>query len=304
MQNIMKHLLILAVLLWTTHTAGAAQPITITYGFGPGTGDTVLRSMAADAERFSTRRFMVENKPGAGGIIAIKAYLKEPAAEHSLLGITSGQTVIEAALNPKNNFITQMKVIGPVITTPLALAVPAHSEFKTMADLFDRSRPRRTINIGTGGMFHEALVSMIAQHSHHDIRAIRFKGGVDSFTALMGGHIDADVNAYGFFLPHLPKVKMLAVTQQQALQHAPSMLTWVPEADMTLFFAMAINKDVVNTQSTELVLQDSFAANHRQQFWESQGFTVDPNKNADFVQRVMIPELQRWQKILTPTKKD
>ena len=67
---------------------------------------------------------------------------------------------------------------------------------------------------------------------------------------------------------------------------------------------MAINKDVVNTQSTELVLQDSFAANHRQQFWESQGFTVDPNKNADFVQRVMIPELQRWQKILTPTKKD
>lgn len=295
------------ICLWffaTAATAATTTTTTITYGFGPGTGDTVMRSMAADAEQQGTRRFVVENRPGAGGVIAIKAYFKEPAAEHSLLGITSGQAVIEAALNPENDFTSRMKVIGPVITAPLALAVNANSEFKTMADFFDRSKPRRTINIGTGGMFHEALVSMIARHSHHDIQAVRFKGGVESFTALMGGHIDADVNAYGTFLPHLPRIRILGVTQPQSLPHAPSMLRWIPEAKMTIFFAVAINKEVSQTQPTELLLQKGFEANQRQQFWESQGFAVDPNRDADFVQRVMIPELRRWREILPAMKKD
>lgn len=294
--------LIVSLLLWCS-TVTAAPITTITYGFGPGTGDTVIRTMAADAEQQSTQRFVVENRPGAGGIIAITAYFKEPPATHSLLGITSGQTVIEAAINPQNNFIHRMRVIGPVITAPLVLAVPAHSEFKTMADFFDKSKPRRTINIGTGGLFHEALVTMIAQHSHHDIQAIRFKGGAESFTALMGGHIDADVNAYGTFLPHLPRVRLLAATQSQALPHAPSMTTWIPEAHMTIFFAMAIHKDANHIQPTEL-LQKGFAAQQRQQFWESQGFAVDLNKNADFAERVMIPEQQRWQKFLTKNRKE
>lgn len=304
--NMRRHMIGLLSCCWLLCFAQVAhaEAITkITYGFGPGTGDTVIRSLAADAEQQGKHRFIVNNKPGAGGVVAIRDYFKEPASEHNLLGITTGQAVIEAALNPENDFTPRMKVIGPVITAPLVLAVGAHSEIRSMADLFDRSKPRRIINIGTGGLFHEGLVHMIARRSHHDIQAVRFKGGADSFIALMGGHIDADVNTYGFFLPHLPKVKMLAATQQQDLPHAPSMLEWVPEARMMIFFAIAVNKEATPTQSTEL-LQKGFAHNKRQQFWESQGYVIDPNRDANFVERVIIPELQRWQKILPQTKKD
>jgi hypothetical protein len=81
------------------------------------------------------------------------------------------------------------------------------------------------------------------------------------------------------------------------------MLKWIPEANMVNFFAIAINKEVTDTKPLEKLFADGFTANQRRQFWESRGFGVDANTKADFVERVMIPELTRWQKVL-PAKKN
>jgi tripartite-type tricarboxylate transporter receptor subunit TctC len=299
----MKKIAFLLVSFLMAGFSHASDNVRVTYGFGLGTGDTVIRTLATDAENQGTTKFRVENKPGAAGVIALREYYKEPASAKSLLGITGGQTVFEAVTNPENNFLDRMRVIGPVVTSPLAIAVNADSEFKTMDDLLDRRKPRRAINIGVGGMFHEAMVTLIAKHSHHDIQAVRFKGGADSFAALRGRHIDAEVNAYGAFLPHVADVRILAVGQPQSLPHAPSMLKWIPEANMVNFFAIAINKEVTDTKPLEKLFADGFTAAQRRQFWESRGFGVDANTKADFVERVMIPELTRWQKVL-PAKKN
>lgn len=279
----------------------ASDPVLVTYGFGPGPGDTIIRTLAIDAENQGTVKFRVENKPGAGGLIALREYYKQPASGNKLLGISGGQTVIEPAQNPENNFLPRMRVIGPVITFPLALAVNADGDFNSMEDFFDRKKPRRTVNIAVGGPVHEALVMLIAKHSHHDVQAIRFKGGADQAAALRGRHVDAEVNSYGAFLPR-ENVKILAVTQAQALPKAPSMLKWIPEANIVNFFAIAVNKEVADTKSLEQVLTAGFAANRRQDFWQAQGYSIDPNPRADFVERVMIPDLARWQKMLSTNK--
>ena len=100
----------------------------------------------------------------------------------------------------------------------------------------------------------------------------------------------------------LTYVKILAVTQAQAFPNAPSILKWVPEANLVNFFAIAINKEVADTKSLERVLTAGFVANKRQDFWQNQGYAVDLNTKADFVERVMIPDLVRLQKILSTNK--
>lgn len=294
----------LSALLFVFFTAGishASDPVFITYGFGPGPGDTIIRTLAIDAENQGASKFRVENKPGAGGVIALREYYKLPSSSSKLLGISGGQTVVEPAQNPENNFLPRMRVIGPVITFPLAITVNVDGEFNSMDDFFDRKKPRRTVNIAVGGPIHEMLVTLIAKHSHHDVQAIRFKGGADQAAALRGRHVDAEVNSYGAFLPR-ENVKILAVTQAQALPNAPSILKWVPEANLVNFFAIAINKEVADTKSLERVLTAGFVANKRQDFWQNQGYAVDLNTKADFVERVMIPDLVRLQKILSTNK--
>jgi tripartite-type tricarboxylate transporter receptor subunit TctC len=294
-------LALLLLAFFATTWSHASDIVTITYGFGHGPGDTIIRTLAIDAENQSPVKFRVENKPGAGGLIALREYYKLPASDGKLLGISGGQTVVDPAQNPENNFLPRMRVIGPVITFPLALAVNADGEFSTIDDLFDRKKPRRTVNIATGGPLHEILVTLIAKHSHHDVQAIRFKGGAEQAGALRGRHVDAEVNSYGSFLPR-DNVKILAVTRAQALPNAPSILKWVPEANIVNFFGIAINKEVSDTKHLERVLTAGFVDNKRQDFWLAQGYTVDLNPKADFVERVMIPDLQRWQKIFSTNK--
>ena len=113
--------------------------------------------------------------------------------------------------------------------------------------------------------------------------------------------MDAEVNSYGSFLSR-DNVKILAVTRAQALPNAPSILKWIPEANIVNFFAIAINNEVTDTKNLERVLTAGFVANRRQDFWQTQGYIVDLNTKADFVERVMIPDLQRWQKMLSTNK--
>jgi tripartite-type tricarboxylate transporter receptor subunit TctC len=220
-----------------------------------------------------------------------------------MLGVTGGQILFEALVNPENNFIKQLKFIGPVLTSPLSLAVNSNSDIKSIADLFDRSKSRRRINIAVGGESHQMLVNLIAQHSHHDIQGVRFKGGVDGYTALRGGHVDAQVDVYGWFTQYLPDIRIVAVAQEQPMKHAPSIHQWVPSATLVNFFAIAINQDTKDTQSIEKAFTDGMYRSNRNLYWEQQGYNIDRNPRADYVERIVVPTYTRWKSQLSNTKK-
>lgn len=292
-----KNLLVLFGMLFAV-SAWATDSVKIVVGYGPGNINNVIRMFAADAENHSDLKFRVENKPGANGVIAVKEYLKETPALTSALGASAGQLVFEALANPENNFLKDLKVIGPVIASPLAMAVNTDSNIKSFADLFDRSQPRRRINIATGGESHQMLVNLIAKHSHHDIQGVRFKGGADGFTALRGGHVDAMIDAYGWFTQHVPSIRILGVAQQQNLKHAPSMHRQLPDATLVNWFAIVINRQVRDTRALESALNNGFIKNNRIQQWEDQGYNIDLNPNGDYMDRVAIPTYNKWRGLL------
>jgi tripartite-type tricarboxylate transporter receptor subunit TctC len=283
-------------------SAMAAPQARVTLGYGPGGTDSIIRSMTLDAESVGKIQFLVVNKPGANGSIAVREYLKESPSNLNMLGVSGGQILFEALVNPDNNFINSLKFVGPVLTSPLAIAVNADSDIKSIADLFDRSIPKRKINIAVGGESHQMLVDLISKHSHHDIQGVRFKGGNDGYTALRGRHVDVQVDVYGYFSTFVPDIRILAVAQKNNMPLAPSIHKWVPAATMVNFFAIAINKDTQDTALLESVLKTGMTADRRQ-FWESKGYTIDSNLKADYVQRAVVPAYAQWVKILNKTGK-
>jgi tripartite-type tricarboxylate transporter receptor subunit TctC len=269
----------------------------ITVGYGSGGTDTIIRTMASDAENTGKISFVVTNRPGANGTISVKEYFKEPPSNLNMLGVSGGQILFEPLVNPQNNFIKDLKFLGPVLTSPLALAVNADSDIKSIVDLFDRSIPKRKINIAVGGESHQMLVDLISKHSHHDIQGVRFKGGTDGYTALRGRHVDMQVDVYGYFSTFVPDIRILAVAQQNSMPLAPSIHKWVPSATMVNFFAIAISKDVQDTALLEQALRNGMSA-ERRRYWEERGYEIDNNHKADYVQRSVIPAYTRWVKIL------
>ena len=295
----MKKLLLLLLIagnVWANDT------VTVTVGYGPGGTDTIIRTITSDAEANSDFKFTVENKAGANGVIALKSYFAQPASSKIALGVSGGQVLFEALVHPENNYIDRLKFIGPVITSPLCVAVKSNSKFKNLDSLFDKSIPAQRINIAVGGESHEMLVKQLANYSHHDIQAIRFKGGSEQYTALIGEHVDMAVDAYGAMKLKLPTVRILGVAQTNPIDKVPSLTKYAPIPTMVNFFAIAINKDTQDTQELTKTITLGFIKADRMDSYKETGYIVDMNPNSDYVIREVIPTYKKWTNLLNAIK--
>jgi len=290
-----KKLVLALVLL--SNIAWSNDFTTVTIGYGPGGTDTLIRTMIHGAEENSNLKFVVENKPGANGSIALKSYFLQPANNKSVLGVSGGQILFEALANPENNYISKLKFVGPVFTSPLAIAVRDDSKFKTIASLFDKRIPRQRINIAVAGQAHEMLVDQIIKYSHHDIVAVRYKGSNDAYAALLGGQVDMQSDVYGFFKPKTT-VRTIAVAQPFPIDNVSSINKYAPVEPIINFFAIAVNQDVVDTRDLSDALTVGIVKNNQVDYFKNQGYNIDLNRKSDFVEREVIPTYKKWKKLL------
>jgi tripartite-type tricarboxylate transporter receptor subunit TctC len=286
----MRLLVVLALML--SLVAHSKEPVKVIVGYGPGGTDTIIRTLALDAENSSNLNFVVENQAGANGSIALRKYFSTNDNK-SLLGVSGGQVLFEPLANPQNNWIPQLRLIGPVLKSPLALATAPSGKIKKLSDLFDKSIPRMRINIATAGESHQMLVTIIAKASHHDIEGVRFKGSSDGFTALMGGHVDLMSDAYGFFKQR-PELVTLTVAQAESMDNVPSLHKYIADATLVNFFGIAVNTDRMDFKETETAFQAGFLKNNRKDYFEKLGYSVDLNKKSDYVTREVVPTFNKW----------
>jgi tripartite-type tricarboxylate transporter receptor subunit TctC len=275
-----------------------AENIQIIFGYGPGGANNMIRLLTEDATQSSNLTFVVENQPGANGSIALKKYFQQPPSTKNLLGVTAGQILFEPLINPENNYLTRLKIIGPVIYSPMALAVGPNSKIKTLKDLFDPNIPKQRINVAVAGESHAMLVNLIAKHSPHDIQTIRFKGSSDGYAALLGGHVDMQADVYGYFKTvDNEKIEILGVAQPESLSGVPSLHKYVKEAILFNFFSIAINNKVENTKPIEDAFIRGLVKSNRLSYLQNQGYNVDLNVNQDYLSRVVVPTYKKWKAI-------
>ena len=175
-----------------------SAPVHVLVPFPPGGAvDIIARTLGDELGRQWGQSIIVENRPGAGGVIATQALVKAAPDGYTLILVAAGH-----ALNP--HFYARMPYgfddftpISLIGSSPNILLVPANSPFKTLADVLGaaREKPGQLSygHAGTGTSPHLAG-ELLKALTKVDIAPVPYKGGAPSLGDLMGGHIPMTFN--------------------------------------------------------------------------------------------------------------
>lgn len=188
------------LLLATLATPAIAQPwrperpVEIIVGFAPGGGtDLDARSYGAAMERVLGVPFVVNNRAGAGGEVALAAVARA-RPDGTTLGTTNMPGIVTIPIERRAQFhLNDFAPIANLVTDPSAITVHAQSPFQTLADIINRAREAPDVltyaSPGVGTDDHLQLVLLMAATGIR-ITNVNYAGDAPMRTALLGRQVD------------------------------------------------------------------------------------------------------------------
>jgi len=216
--------------------AQAIEQVKIMYGFPAGSaGDTVARRVAEKiAGTAYAKGAYVENKPGAGGRIAVET-LKNSPPDGSVLTLAPVSAIavypyIYPKLTYKPEDVTPVS-IGAIMFHGLAVGPAVPAEVKTLKDFlaWAKANPAQASygSPGAGSMPH-LLGALLGMRSGVELKHVPYRGTVPSITDLVGGQIAAAMNPSGDYLQYMKngRVRVLATSGKKRSPYLPDVPTF------------------------------------------------------------------------------
>ena len=233
--NVLQRILF-AVLGLAAAASAVAQdgPIRILVGFAPGGESDVIARLLVDRMRTSLGvPVIVENKPGAGGMLAAEA-LKNAAPDGKTLMIAPIAVTVFAPLTHANIRYDPIKDFAPVSLAAnfqMALAVGPGSPAKTLPEYIAwvRASPSRaTYGVPLAGGPTHFFGVMLARATGVDLAAVPYKGSAPFVNDLVGGQVPAGITVLSQLLKlnDAGKVRVLATSGSQRSPVAPDIPTF------------------------------------------------------------------------------
>jgi tripartite-type tricarboxylate transporter receptor subunit TctC len=187
--------------------------------------DNIARILAARFTERWKQPVVVENKPGASGIIGTEFVARAAPDGHVLL-VTVNTFAMVPALFRQLPFdpVADFAAVGRVAVSSYALAVnPERLPAKDFAEFLSlvRAKPGE-LNYGTpgSGTPHHLAMELMKQRAALDIVHVPYKGAAGAITDLLGGQVQMMIAPVPTLLPHLRsgRIRFLAVTGERAAQ--------------------------------------------------------------------------------------
>jgi tripartite-type tricarboxylate transporter receptor subunit TctC len=263
----------LAVVLAVTARPTLAEPgfpskpvhIFVPYAAG-GAVDVLTRTLGDVVSKQWGQSVVVENRPGAGGVIASQAVATSAPDGYTLIMVASGHAT-NPFLYPKIPYDT-FKDFTPVsllASSPNILLVRADSPFKTVGDVIAAARAKpgslSFAHAGSGTSTHMAG-ELLKSLAGVELNGIPYKGGAPAINDLLGGQIPLSFNNGPESVGQLQAgtVRALAVTTASRapfLPDVPSMSETVPGYDTEVWWGLlgpgGMPADVVAKLSQDFV---------------------------------------------------
>jgi len=193
-----------ALLLATTLAIGTAstamaqafpsKPIRILVGFAPGGAmDIVARTIGQKVSASVGQPVIVDNKPGAGSNIAIRALIESPPDGYTVMLVANGLAANPALYQPAP-FDPERDVVPVALVArlPVVIAVNASSEISSLAKLIEaaKARPGAVLyaSPGNGSTPHLAM-ELFARAAGITLSHVPYKGGAPAITDVLGGQL-------------------------------------------------------------------------------------------------------------------
>nr|WP_246602890.1 tripartite tricarboxylate transporter substrate binding protein [Falsiroseomonas tokyonensis] len=213
--------------------------------FAAGSGtDLLARAVAQHLSETQGQRFIVDNRPGAGGNIGAALVARAAPDGYTLLFGTPGP-LANNKLTYRNLTYDPEKSLAPIVLiakSPLVVAAKAALPVRSIAELATLARANRNLTAGVPGngtLGHIAAL-LLARELRFELTAVPYRGSSEVLSDLLGGQIDLAVD----FLPTYVqaaqdgRVRALAVTTAQRAADLP-MVETVQEAGFRGFEASA-----------------------------------------------------------------
>lgn len=286
------------------------KPITIVVPFSPGGATDIMSRLLA--ERLNNRlgqTVIVENRPGAGTMIASEYVARAPADGYTLL-MAASSLGIAPSLYKKVNYdpIKDFAPVSQVASVVHVLVVKPSLPVKNVAELITwlKANPSKANygSVGAGTSTHleaELFNSVAGVKMEH----IPYKGSAPALTAMVGGQLDVMFDAYASSGPFIKdgKLRLLAVTTAERSKSLPDTPT-VAESGLPGYEAMpwlglmapvgtppaVVNR--LNTEVAEVLKEPEVQAKFR-----SLGLDIIGSTPAEF-SAFLKKDIVKWAKVV------
>jgi tripartite-type tricarboxylate transporter receptor subunit TctC len=192
------------------------RPIRLLLPFPAGGAvDHVARLVTARMAEDLGQPFVIENKAGAGGIIATDATAKASPDGYTLLLTTPNHT-INAALNPKLPYDTEKDIVPVAIVAEVPELLVSHSgaPFTTFAGFLDYAKKypgRLNYSSAGNGTLPHVTMELLLRRTGVAVTHIPYRGAAPAMTDLLSGQVQLKMDTYATANQHVAQGKLRAL---------------------------------------------------------------------------------------------
>ena len=285
------------------------RPVRVVVPLTPGGGVDILARIVADHySQVLGQRFIVDNRPGAGGSIGVETVAKAAPDGHTLL-VSSSSMVTNAAIqtvryDPIRDFqpVTKLTSNAYILLTTTSLPVSSVKELDALA----RSQPGNVTyaSSGTGGVLHlgaELLCALAGVRMNH----VPYKGVADAYPAVISGQVNWVLGNPISALPLIKagRVKGIAVSGAARMKVLPELPTiaesGVPGYAVDAWFGLFAPARVPPRIVEKLYVEASRAvrAPELERRMQAEGADVVGNPPQEFAAQVRA-EYEKWRSLV------
>jgi tripartite-type tricarboxylate transporter receptor subunit TctC len=198
-----------------------SRPITVIVPYPPGGNlDVITRLISPGMSRSLGQAIVVDNRPGAGGLIGHQIATRANADGYTILTTANGSLAYAPKLQPQSPFTAaDFAAIGSIAITPMVLEVNAAGRFKSVGELlaYAKQHPQQvTIGHSGNGTTNHVAILLLERAAQVKFIIVPYKGSAPALTDLLGGQIDAVVDQLPSSMPYIRdgKLRALAMTTQ------------------------------------------------------------------------------------------
>lgn len=208
-----------------------SKPIRWIIPFAPGGNyDVTSRIVADPMGRQLGQTILVDNKPGAGGVVGLELTYNAPADGYTIVMASFTVGYVAPIFAGKKEMLSSFAPVSILTTVPTLVVVRADSKFKDMKALLAEARAKPgTVSIGHSGNGTTNHVSILRLQLNDNLKfnVIPYRGSGPGIADLLAGNVDSFADQLTSSMPHIKsgKLRPLATFGMERIPELPDVPT-------------------------------------------------------------------------------
>lgn len=207
------------------------KPVTVVIGFAPGSGNELgFRGVAKEIEKAGKVSFIIENRPGADGVVGMNHFITQPSDGYTIY-VPSHQGIWVTAdyfqKQVKKYTLDDFEYGLTLGKSPLAVIVSSTSSVRTVPDMLNKLKnTTKPINFAAGSGAHRLAFNYMMDKMNYNkdlIQSVTYKGPMQAATDVAGSQVEFGIvpAAVAHQLEQSGKIRIVALCSEQRLASLP-----------------------------------------------------------------------------------